>query len=47
MYSAVLAPHDRIYALDLPSGGHLSHGYQIDNKKISAVLSSSNLSLTA
>jgi len=37
VYSAVLAPHDRIYALDLPSGGHLSHGYQTDTKKISAV----------
>lgn len=36
-YAAVLAPHDRIMALDLPHGGHLSHGYQTDNKKISAV----------
>lgn len=36
-YSAVLAPHDRIMALDLPHGGHLSHGYQTDSKKISAV----------
>ena len=36
-YSAVLAPHDRIMALDLPHGGHLSHGYQTDTKKISAV----------
>lgn len=24
-------------ALDLPHGGHLSHGYQTENKKISAV----------
>merc|ERR1711871_1699715 len=37
VYSAVLQPHDRIYALDLPHGGHLSHGYQTDTKKISAV----------
>ena len=36
-YAAVLAPHDRIMSLDLPHGGHLSHGYQTDNKKISAV----------
>ncbi len=36
-YSAVLQPHDRIMSLDLPSGGHLSHGYQTDTKKISAV----------
>lgn len=36
-YTAVLQPHDRIMALDLPHGGHLSHGYQTDTKKISAV----------
>ena len=36
-YAAVLAPHDRIMALDLPHGGHLSHGYQTDTKKISSV----------
>ena len=36
-YSAVLSPHDRIMSLDLPHGGHLSHGYQTDTKKISAV----------
>jgi len=36
-YSAVLQPHDRIMSLDLPHGGHLSHGYQTDTKKISAV----------
>lgn len=36
-YTAVLQPHDRIMALDLPHGGHLSHGYQTDKKKISAV----------
>lgn len=37
VYTAVLAPHERMMALDLPHGGHLSHGYQIPGKKISAV----------
>ena len=37
MYTALLQPHERIMALDLPHGGHLSHGYQTDTKKISAV----------
>ena len=36
-YSALLAPHERIMGLDLPHGGHLSHGYQIPGKKISAI----------
>jgi len=27
VYTAVLRPHDRIMGLDLPSGGHLTHGY--------------------
>ena len=37
VYTAVMQPHDRIMALDLPHGGHLSHGYQTPTKKISAV----------
>lgn len=36
-FSAVLQPKDRIMGLDLPHGGHLSHGFQTDTKKISAV----------
>jgi len=35
-YTALLKPHDRIMGLDLPSGGHLTHGYQTNKKKISA-----------
>jgi len=36
-YSALINPHDRIMGLDLPHGGHLSHGYQTPTKKISAI----------
>jgi len=36
MFTGLLRPHDRIMGLDLPSGGHLTHGYQTDKKKISA-----------
>ena len=35
-YTALLEPHDRIMGLDLPSGGHLTHGYYTAKKKISA-----------
>jgi glycine hydroxymethyltransferase len=37
VYTAVLNPHERLMALDLPHGGHLSHGYQTDKRKVSAV----------
>ncbi|KAI8015462.1 hypothetical protein LOK49_LG05G03132 [Camellia lanceoleosa] len=37
VYIALLKPYERIMALDLPYGGHLSHGYQTDTKKIYAV----------
>eukprot|EP00397_Hematodinium_sp_SG-2012_P012769 GEMP01012949.1.p1 GENE.GEMP01012949.1~~GEMP01012949.1.p1 ORF type:complete len:485 (+),score=108.14 GEMP01012949.1:152-1456(+) len=37
VYTALLEPKDRIMGLDLPHGGHLSHGFQTDTKKISAV----------
>lgn len=36
VYNAILSPHDRIMGLDLPSGGHLTHGYYTNKKKISA-----------
>lgn len=37
VYSGIMNTHDRLMGLDLPHGGHLSHGYQTDTKKISAV----------
>lgn len=36
-YSAVLEVGDRIMGLDLPHGGHLSHGYQTPTTKISFI----------
>lgn len=37
VYQAIMKPHERLMGLDLPHGGHLSHGYQTDSRKISAV----------
>ncbi|KAF6013819.1 Serine hydroxymethyltransferase, cytosolic [Brettanomyces bruxellensis] len=37
VYGAVMKPHERLMGLDLPHGGHLSHGYQTPTRKISAV----------
>ena len=34
--TGLLKPHDRIMGLDLPSGGHLTHGFYTAKKKISA-----------
>lgn len=34
--TALIQPQDRLMGLDLPSGGHLTHGYQTAKKKISA-----------
>ena len=36
IYNALLKPHDRIMGLDLPAGGHLTHGFFTDKKNISA-----------
>lgn len=36
VYTALLQPHDRIMGLDLPDGGHLTHGFMTDKKRISA-----------
>jgi glycine hydroxymethyltransferase len=36
VYTALLKPHDRIMGLDLPSGGHLTHGFYTAKKRISA-----------
>ncbi|AMD20216.1 HDL528Wp [Eremothecium sinecaudum] len=37
VYQALMKPHERLMGLFLPDGGHLSHGYQTENRKISAV----------
>ena len=36
VYLALLAPGDTIMGLDLPSGGHLSHGFQTPKRKVTA-----------
>ena len=36
VYTALVEPHGRIMGLDLPDGGHLSHGFFTATKKISA-----------
>ncbi|XP_076439940.1 serine hydroxymethyltransferase-like [Babylonia areolata] len=36
VYTAVVEPHGRIMGLYLPDGGHLSHGFMTQQKKVSA-----------
>jgi hypothetical protein len=35
-HTALLQPHDRIMGLDLPHGGHLTHGFMTPKKRVSA-----------
>jgi glycine hydroxymethyltransferase len=35
VYLGLIKPHDTIMGLDLPSGGHLTHGFETAKKKIS------------
>ncbi len=36
IYTGLLQPHDRIMGLDLPDGGHLTHGFVNQGRRISA-----------
>ncbi|XP_054730471.1 serine hydroxymethyltransferase isoform X1 [Anastrepha obliqua] len=36
VYTGLCQPHDRIMGLDLPDGGHLTHGFMTAKKRISA-----------
>ncbi|XP_028395978.1 serine hydroxymethyltransferase, mitochondrial-like [Dendronephthya gigantea] len=36
VYTGLLKPHERIMGQDLPHGGHLTHGFMTDKKRISA-----------
>eukprot|EP00760_Papus_ankaliazontas_P027245 PhM_4_TR3232/c0_g1_i1/m.19581/K00600/glyA, SHMT; glycine hydroxymethyltransferase len=36
VYTGLLKPHDRVMGLDLPSGGHLTHGFYTAKKRVSA-----------
>ncbi len=35
VYAGLLEPHDRLMGLDLPSGGHLTHGYMRKGRAVS------------
>lgn len=36
VYTGVVGPHGRIMGLHLPDGGHLSHGFMTNKRKVSA-----------
>lgn len=36
VYTALLKPHDRLMGLDLPHGGHLTHGFMTPKRRVSA-----------
>lgn len=36
LYTGILQPNDRLMGLDLPHGGHLTHGFYTAKKKVSA-----------
>jgi len=36
VFTGIVGPHGRIMGLDLPDGGHLTHGFFTETKKISA-----------
>lgn len=36
IYTALVEPHGRIMGLDLPDGGHLTHGFMTSKKRVSA-----------
>lgn len=36
VFTGVVGPHGRIMGLDLPDGGHLTHGFRTPTKKVSA-----------
>jgi len=36
VYTALMNPHDRIMGLDLPHGGHLTHGFMTPKRRVSA-----------
>merc|ERR1712241_474119 len=36
VYTALLQPHERVMGMDLPAGGHLTHGFMTEKKRVSA-----------